>query len=200
MRTLTTLRALAILIAAAAAFPAVLPAQAVVPGGGSLAAWLGLEAGERFTYVTADGEHVCVEVGVPVTIGEKRYAPLVGMPWPDLATDSRIYLPLDGTLGIGVIRTPTLRPAGALDWLLEPLVPRFLPSADLSEPGAVTGDGWYAVGDDPDAPRSLLYVWCAACMDAGRYVWMERGRGITRIEERTYAGPRRVTLLSAGCD
>ncbi len=172
---------------------------AVVPGGGSLVEWLGLETGERFTYATADGEHVCVEVGRPVTLGDARYIPLVGMPWPALATDSRVYLPLDRTLAVGVIRTLTLRPATALDWLLEPRAARFLPRATLGEPGAVPGDGWFAIGGDAGRPDVLLNVWCAACLDAGRYVWMEQGRGITRVEERTITGTRRVTLISEGC-
>ncbi len=201
-------RAFATLLVAATVALATVPAAAraqattaaLVPGGGSLAAWLGLETGRRFTYATADGERVCVEVGAPVTLGERRYAPLVGMPWPELATDSRIFVPLDGTLGLGVIRTPTVRPAGAMDWLLEPVASRVLPAAAVAEPGGLPGDGWFAIGDDPESPEILLYVWCAACMDAGRYVWFERGRGITRIEERTFAGPRRVTLLAAGCD
>lgn len=181
------------------ALPAAAPAQAVVPGGGSLLAWLGLTPGDRLTYATTEGERACVDVGDPLQLGGRSYAPLVGLPWPGLATDSQVFVPLDGTLGIGVIRTPSLRPAEALDWLLGPITPIRLLRGDLADPGAMPVDGWYAIGDSPDDPSSLVYVACRVCEDAGTYVQMERGRGITKIEERTIAGPRRLVLVGRSC-
>jgi hypothetical protein len=173
-------------------------APAAVPGG-SLLAWLGQEAGDRLTYATMDGRRICVVVGEPIAIGERRYAPLYGLPWPTLATDSQIYLPLDGTLGVGVIRTPTLRKSGAFDWLIAPAPRRFLANADIARPGAIPADGWYAVGGEPDDPDAFLHAWCVFCADAGTYTWLERGKGITRIEAMTIAGPERVTLVGEGC-
>lgn len=186
-------------ILAAFALPGSARAQAVVPGGGSLLDWLGLAPGDRLTYATMEGERVCVEVGEAVELAGRRYAPLLGMPWPGLATDAQVFVPLDGTLALGVIRGLTLRPAEALGWLLEPGAPRFLERVAIAHPDAVPGDGWYAIGDPSGEPLSLLYVQCRFCSDAGTYVWMERGRGITRIEERTIAGPRRLTLVGPGC-
>ena len=165
----------------------------------TLLEWLGLEQGEHLTYVGDSGEQVCVEVGGPITLGGRRYAPLMHMPWPGLASDSQVFLPLDGTLGVGVIRGPVLDPDEGFDWLLPPLAPRFLERVELAHPGAVPGDGWYAIGETPSDPFALLYVWCNACSDAGTYVWMEKGRGITRIEEITFAGRRRLELVGEGC-
>ena len=182
------------------ALPDAASAQGRVPGGGSLLSWLGLEDGDRLAYVGPDGERVCVEVAGPVTLAGRRYATLLGMPWPGLASDGQVFLPLDGVLGVGVIRGLSLNPADAIHWLLEPSRPRFLARVGLAHPGAVPGDGWYAIGDSAERPLALLHVWCHACSDAGTYVWMERGRGITRIEERTIAGPRRTTLIGEGCD
>ena len=185
---------------ALAAVPVSGRAQGTVPGGVTLLEWLGLEDGDRLTYVGPDGERACVRVGGPLNLGGRRYATLVGIPWPGLATDGQVFLPLDRTLGVAVIRTPSLRPADAIHWLLEPAAPRFLASVGLAHPGAVPGDGWYAIGEQGKPPSALLHVWCHACSDVGSYVWMERGRGITRIEERTLAGPRRTTLIGEGCD
>src|SRR5687767_1364332 len=97
-------------LALAIALPRSLRAQQSIPGGASLLEWLGLEQGEHLTYIGDSGEPVCVEVGGPITLGGRRYAPLMHMPWPGLASDSQVFLPLDSTLGVGVIRGPVLDP------------------------------------------------------------------------------------------
>jgi hypothetical protein len=175
-------------------------AQGRVPGGTTLLDWLGLEPGEHLTYMGDSSEPMCVEVGGPITLDGRRYAPLMGISWPGLASDGQVFLPLDGTLGIGVIRGPVLDPAEGFDWLLPPLTTRFVQRSQLAHPGALPGDGWYAIGEEPSDPFALLYVWCQTCSDAGTYVWMEKGRGITRIEERTIAGPQRLELVAEGCE
>lgn len=195
---LTAVVSLLAVLALPVALAAQAPSVATVPGG-SLLEWLGLATGDRLTYATADGERVCVEVGEPLRVGNNRYVPLNGLPWPGLASDSKIFLPLGGTLGIGIIRTPTLRAAQAFDWLVAPGVTRFIERLDLAHPGALPGDGWYAIGGAPEAPSAYLYVWCSVCSDAGTYVWLERGKGITRVEEQSIAGPRRLTLIGEGC-
>lgn len=192
--------ALTTFIVTALAAPGFARAQSTVPGGGSLLAWLGFETGDRWTYATTDGERVCVEVGEPSQIAGRPFAPLVGMPWPGLATDSRIFVPLDGTLGIATIRSFTLRRPESIDWLLRPAAPVYEGRPGLADPGASLRNGWYVIGDSPDQPFALLFVWCRMCMDAGTYVWMERGRGITMIEERTLAGFHRTMLVAQGCE
>ena len=188
-----------LLLALLVALPGSARGQAIVPGGDSLLDWLGLEPGDRLTYVDDSGERTCVEVGGPIALGGRRYAPLMRMPWPGLASDAQVFLPLDGTLGIGAIRGPVLDPVAGFDWLLPPLPPRSMQRAVLAHPGAIPRDGWYAIADAESEPFALLYVWCQTCSDAGTYVWMERGRGIIRVEERTIVGPHRLELVGKDC-
>jgi hypothetical protein len=170
--------------------------QPRVPGGGNLLAWLGLEPGDPLAFVDGRGEKVCAWVGEERRLNGRRWAPLKGLPWPGLATDSQILLPLDGSLGVGVIRTPGPRPR--VDNLLEApdsvhFSPDLTPNQLLTRPLA---DGWYAHGGSPKDPAALLYVWCALCMDAKTTVWLERGRGIIQVESMTIAGGERLTQIS----
>ena len=166
--------------------------QEGVPGEGTLLEWLGLESGQSLSFVDGHGEPVCVRVGEAIRIGDRSWAPLQGLPWPGLPTDSQVLLPLDGSLFVGVIRTPGPRP------LVEPLIAGPDSLAD-SLPFLADGapvwigevhldDGWYAIGGSPGEPEALLYVWCARCMDAGTKVLFERGRGIAFVESMTIAG------------
>lgn len=171
---------------------------AVVPVGEHLLAWLGLETGDTLLYEREGGERFCVEVGRPRELGGRPWAALRGLPWPGLASDSQVLLPLDGTLDLGVIRTPGPRPRASE--LLE------LPGAELLpydipphvDPLRGLPDGWHAIGDPAD-PRALLYTWCGACMDAGTRIRLEKGRGITRVDTITIAGAERLTLVEGAC-
>ena len=73
-------------------------------------AWMGLEARDTMVFETADGGRMCVTVGSPRRIGGRAVAPLEGLAWPGLASDSRIFVPLDGALEFLVDRTPGPRP------------------------------------------------------------------------------------------
>jgi hypothetical protein len=188
--------ALALVVALAPADEA--RAQQSEPRPQSFLAWMGLASGDRVAYATVpDGERVCVEVGSPVTIGGARYAELRFLPWPGLATDSAVYVPLDGRYGLATIRTPTLRPAQALDWLLPPITPGLV---DAREEDGAAGEGWRVVAGDPDRPAELVYVWCALCSDAGTTVRIVRGRGITSVTQRTFTGIQRIARVDDGCE
>ena len=160
------------------AFPAI-PAWGQETSSPSLLAWMGLEIGETMVFETADGGRMCVTVGAPRRIGGRPVAPLEGLAWPGFASDSRIFVPLDGTLDFLVDRTPGPRPS------VETLLP---------------GDGeWSAVGLDWRAAETLAYRWCEACIDAGLRVVLERGGGIHSIWSQSIAGPTILTRLEGGC-
>ena len=145
----------------------------------SLLAWMGLEAGDTMVFETADGGRMCVTVGSTRRIGGRAVAPLEGLAWPGLASDSRIFLPLDGTLGFLVDRTPGPRPS----------VERLLPA----------DGGWSVDGPDWSAAETLVYRWCEACMDAGLRIVLERGGGIRSIWSQSIAGPTTLTRVEGGC-
>lgn len=171
---------------------------APVPGGGDLLDWLGLAPGDSLLYQRESGERFCVEVGPGRALGGRRWATLRGLPWPGLASDSQILVPLDGALDLGVIRTPGPRPRA--DALLEagtPIRPYDIPAG--ADPLRSLSDGWYAFGDPAD-PDALLYVWCAACMDAGVRIRLEKGRGIVSVQTVTIAGAESLTLIEGSCD
>ncbi|HUP00946.1 MAG TPA: hypothetical protein VM737_05425 [Gemmatimonadota bacterium] len=165
-------------------------------GDETLLEWLGLVPGEMLAFIDGRGERVCVRVGEPVRLGGRAWVPLQALPWPGLPTDSQVLLPLDGSLMLGVIRTPGPRPH------VEPLIPGPLAGPDagpdslpfLADAGPVwTGrvhlsDGWHAIGGSPESPEALLYTWCSHCMDARTKVLFERGRGIAFVESLTIAG------------
>lgn len=171
---------------------------AIVPADEHLLTWLGLETGDTLLYERESGERFCVEVGRPRDLNGRSWAALRGLPWPGLASDSQILLPLDGTLDLGVIRTPGPRPRASQ--LLElsgvPLLPYDVPPH--VDPFRGLPDGWHAIGDPAD-PHALLYTWCGACMDAGTRIRLEKGRGITRVDTITIAGAERLTLVEGGC-
>ena len=145
----------------------------------SLLAWMGLEAGDSMAFETADGGRICVQVGDPRRIGGRPVAPLEGLAWPGLASDSRIFLPLDGTLGFLIDRTPGPRPT------VETLLP-----AD---------GGWSVAGPDWREAETVVYRWCEACMDAGLRIVLDRGGGIRSIWSQSIAGPTTLTRLDGGC-
>lgn len=160
-----------------------------VPGG--LPAWLGWEAGDALVYVNGAGESICVEVGDQRRVDGRLYAPLQGLPWPGLASDSQILLPLDGALAVSLIPTPGPRPHARP--LLEP-PPGPMHYLRDHVPGVPTADGWFVTQGTLAKPETLLYVRCAACLDAGLRVRFERGRGITLIESTTIAGTESLRL------
>lgn len=145
----------------------------------SLLAWMGLETGDTMAFETADGRRMCVTVGSPRRIGGRVVAPLEGLAWPRLASDSRIFVPLDGSLDFLVDRTPGPRPT------VETLLP-----AD---------GGWSADGPDWSAAETLVYRWCEACMDAGFRIVLEKDGGIRSIWSQSIAGPATLTRLEGGC-
>lgn len=145
----------------------------------SLLAWMGLEAGDTMVFETADGGRMCVTVGSTRRIGGRAVAPLEGLVWPGLASDSRIFLPLDGALGFLVDRTPGPRPT------VETVLP-----AD---------GGWSVDGPDWSTAETLVYRWCEACMDAGLQIVLERGGGIRSIWSQSIAGPTTLTRIEGGC-
>jgi hypothetical protein len=172
-----SLHAFSVMLAALATLtPAPADAQ---DGPADILAWMGLEAGDAMAFGTADGGRMCVTVGQPRRIAGRAVAPLDGLVWPGLATDSRIFLPLDGALDFLVDRTPGPRPT------VEPLLP-----AD---------GGWIVDGRDWRAAESLVYRWCEACMDAGLRIVLERGGGIRSIWSQSIAGPTTLTRLEGGC-
>lgn len=144
-----------------------------------LLAWMGLETGDTMVFEAADSGRMCVTVGPPRRIGGRAVAPLEGLVWPGFASDSRIFLPLDGALEFLVDRTPGPRPT------VEPLLP-----AD---------GGWLVGGRDWRAAETLVYRWCEACMDAGLRVVLDRGGGIRSIWSQSIAGPTTLTRLEGGC-
>ncbi|MDX1623220.1 MAG: hypothetical protein R3199_04480 [Gemmatimonadota bacterium] len=164
------------------------PASAQTPGvpeGGSLLAWMGLEPGESLVY-EIDGRRICVTVDEPLEIRGRRYAPLRGLEWPGMASDSRILVPLDGALELSTIATPGFRPHprpllsrpdSALAW-----------AVDLESLQPAVESRWTAVGGERDDPRFLVHTWCAACMDAGTRVVLERGGGIRTVSRTTITG------------
>jgi hypothetical protein len=152
------------------------PARAQVPGA-SLLAWMGLEEGDAMAFESSDGGRICVTVGPPRRIGDREFAPLFGLTWPGFASDSRILVPLDGTLGFSVDRTPGPRPSA------EPFL----------EPG-----GWWT-GADWRAAETLVYSSCPLCVDAGTTVILEKGNGIVSISRQTIVGPTSLTRIEGGC-
>jgi len=143
----------------------------------SLLAWMGLEEGDTMVFAASDGGRICVTVGAPRRIGDRAFAPLFGLTWPGLASDSRILVPLDGTLGLAVDRTPG--PGPNAESFLEP-------------------DGWRA-GTDWRAAETLVYSSCPLCVDAGTTVVLEKGHGIVSISRQSIVGPTSLTRVEAGC-
>jgi hypothetical protein len=152
------------------------PARAQVPDP-SLLAWMGLEEGDTMAFEGSDGGRICVTVGAPRRMGDREFAPLYGLTWPGFASDSRILVPLDGTLGFSVDRTPGPRPSA------EPFL----------EPG-----GWRA-GADWRAAERLVYSSCPLCVDAGTTVVLEKGNGIVSISRQSIVGPTSLTRIEGGC-
>ena len=173
-----SLRALFLTLAALAVLP---PGSAIAQHEAAhLLAWMGLDAGDTMVFHTPDGGQTCVTVGEPRRIGGRAVAPLEGLVWPGLATDSRIFVPLDGALDFLVDRTPGPRPT------VETLLP-----AD---------GGWLVEGlDDWRKAETLVYRWCEVCMDAGMEVVLERGGGIRSIWSQSIAGPTTLTRVDGGC-
>lgn len=190
--------AIFILVLLASSTPAL--SQTVIHGEGrSLADWLGVERGDPLHFERSDGTSVCAVVGPTRQIDDRAFVPLFGLPWPGLASDSQVLVPLDGGLGLDIIRTPGPRPH--VDELLarpEKEVP-FLETAPTAAQVASIVDGWYAFGGSPGEPKGLLHVWCGGCKDAGQRVWMERDRGITRVEVTTITGTESLRLVDQPC-
>ncbi|HEY7816817.1 MAG TPA: hypothetical protein VIG29_01260 [Vicinamibacteria bacterium] len=178
MRSLRASRNSAVLtlatLAALSPAPATAQKEAI-----DLLAWMGLQTGDTMVFETEDGGRMCVTVGSPRRIGGRAVAPLEGLAWPGLASDSRILVPLDGTLEFLVDRTPGPRPT------MEALLP-----AD---------GGWSVDRSDWNAAETLVYRWCEACMDAGLRIVLERGGGIRSIWNQSIAGPTTLTRLEGGC-
>lgn len=174
--------------------PAAGVAQATDPlMGMSLLEWMGLEPGQTQVFV-ADGERLCVTVEEPRSIDGRSYAELRGLRWPGLASDSRVLVPLDGTIGLSMIATPgprprpraLLAPPDTLRWGLPPgAKPGVL--TDPSLPIPRVEDGWYVLGPRDD-PRQLVHVSCSMCSDAGTRVVLEKGRGIRSVTTTTIVG------------
>jgi hypothetical protein len=143
----------------------------------SLLAWMGLEEGDTMAFAASDGGRICVTVGAPRRIGDRSFAPLFGLTWPGLASDSRILVPLDGTLDLAVDRTPGPRPSA--ESFLEP-------------------DGW-RTGTDWRAAETLVYSSCPLCVDAGTTVVLEKGHGIVSISRQSIVGPTSLTRVGGGC-
>ena len=143
-----------------------------------LLAWMGLETGSTMAFESTDGERVCVTVGAPRRIEGRAFATLDGLTWPGFASDSRILVPLDGSLGLFVDRTPGPRPTA--DAFLDPA-------------------GWSRAGADWSAADVLVYRWCEACSDAGTTIVLERGGGIRSISRQSFVGTTTLTRLEGGC-
>ena len=163
------------LVALATLFPRCATAQVETS---DLLAWMGLVARDTMVFETADGGRMCVTVGASRRIGGRAVAPLEGLAWPGLASDSRIFIPLDGALEFLVDRTPGPRPT------LDALLPE---------------DGGWSVGGSWHEAETIVYRWCEACMDAGLRIVLERGRGIRSIWNQSIAGPTTLTRLEGGC-
>ncbi|HEY7472374.1 MAG TPA: hypothetical protein VIE68_08515 [Gemmatimonadota bacterium] len=172
---MTRPRILTAFLALLALSPAPAAAQRRITGP-NLLAWMGLEAGDTMAFETSDGGRMCVTVGAPRRIADRNFVPLLGLVWPGMASDSRILVPLDGTLDFLVDRTPGPRPAAD----------SFLP------PG-----GWSAM--DWIMADTLVYRWCEACMDAGTTIVLAKGGGIRSIVEQSIAGPTSLTRVEGGC-
>lgn len=153
------------------------PAAAQDAPSGMLA-WMGLEPGDTMAFAASDSSRVCVTVGPARRIGERQFAPLNGLWWPGFATDSRILVPLDGSLGLFVDWTPGPRPSA---------VP-FLPA-----------EGWSRHDADWSAADRLVYRSCEMCVDAGTTVVLERGGGIRSIARQSIVGPTTLTRVEGGC-
>jgi hypothetical protein len=138
---------------------------------------MGLEQGDAMAFESSEGARICVTVGPPRRIGDREFAPLFGLTWPGFASDSRILVPLDGTLGFSVDRTPGPRPSA------EPFL----------EPG-----GW-RTGVDWREAETLVYSSCPLCVDAGTTVVLEKGNGIVSISRQTIVGPTSLTRVEGGC-
>lgn len=144
-----------------------------------------------------------MKVGRPTRAADgSRWLPLLGLAWPGLPTDSGIFLSLAGPPAVGVVWTP-----GPGPWPVDPLVPapgKALRPIESGDAGALPGlvglaDGWYVVEGTPADPERLVWIRCAACVDAGTKVWMRKGKGITAVERTTIAGPRTLTLTDGEC-
>ncbi|MDX1660970.1 MAG: hypothetical protein R3326_04190 [Gemmatimonadota bacterium] len=171
-----------------------------VLGGRSLLEWMGLEPGDTQVFALGD-ERTCVTVQEPFSIDGRAYAELRGLRWPGLASDSRLLVPLDGSIGLSVIATPGPRPnprpllasVDTLRWGL----PAGVELGNRSEGGSALWnlrDGWYAVGPRND-PRALVHVRCSMCADAGTRVVLEKDRGIRSVTRTTIAGTETLSRL-----
>lgn len=188
------MRSLPFLLVALLTVPAAIHGQEPSPlEGRSLLEWMGLKPGDTQVF-QADGEQLCVTVEEPRSIRGRSYAELRGLRWPGLASDSRILVPLDGSIGLSAIATPGPRPNPRP--LLSPLrslrvdLPSGTDLGVLTDPRSTlqnVEDGWYAVGPRDD-PRALAYVWCSVCSDAGTRVVLEKGGGIRSVTRTTIAG------------
>ena len=168
--------------------------------------WLGLQPGQTLVYESSDGTRTCSGVGRPIRLAEGLWLPIDRLPWPGFASDSRFLLPLDGPPRLGTIRTPGPRPrldlylpaSDTLRWGWPPqMEPRTILDAPLPLRGALE-DGWYVVGDRAD-PDLLVYVQCAACMDAGTRLVLERGEGIRSVTTTTIVGTESFHRVEGGC-
>lgn len=157
-----------------------LSARAAAQGstGPDLLDWMGLRTGATMAFESSDGGRMCVTVGAPRRVGERAFASLDGLAWPGLPSDSRVLVPLDGTLGFFVDPTPGPRPSA------EPLL----------DPA-----GWSRVGPEWSAADVLVYRFCEMCMDAGTTVVLERDGGIRSIARQSIGGPTVLTRLEGGC-
>lgn len=186
------MRRLPFLLASLLLIPAPAPAQQPTPStGGSFLEWMGLEPGDT-QVVELDGEQLCVTVEEPRAIRGRAYAELRGLRWPGLASDSRVLVPLDGSIGLSVIATPGPRPNPRdLVFPLDTLWGALPAETDLDRPSGppvdILADGWHVVGTRDD-PRALIYTWCSMCSDAGTRVVFEKGRGIRSVTRTTIAG------------
>lgn len=167
--------------------------QPSFPTGGGFLEWMGLEPGDT-QVVELGGEQLCVTVEEPRTIRGRTWAELRGLRWPGLASDSRVLVPLDGSIGLSVIATPGPRPNPRdLVSPLDTLRGAFPGSTDLDRltgsrsPIEILADGWHAVGPGED-PSALVYTWCSTCSDAGTRVVFEKGRGIRSVTRTTIVG------------
>lgn len=196
----TAVTALLTLASPAAAQAPLGAAGPAVPNGQNLLEWSGWEVGETITFQDARGERHCVRVGGPREIQNRVWVPLQGLPWPTFASDSQILLAHDGTLELGVVRTPGPRPFVEPLHLPAPATLRFLEGVTPDQARSMDlEDGWYAFGNSAGAPTTLVYLWCARCADAGAVVRFERGRGLSMIKETTIQGTEKVHLVDDAC-
>ena len=175
--TLRVLRLLVLAIPAAVGLPGP-PALAQGTEGADLLAWMGLSPGDTMAFESSDGGRMCVTVGPSRRIGERAYASLDGLAWPGLPSDSRVLVPLDGTLGLFVDPTPGPRPSA------EPLL----------DPA-----GWSRAGPEWAAADVLVYRFCEMCMDAGTTVVLEKDGGVRSIARKSIGGTTILTRLDGGC-